>query len=196
MISLTVHASELGSPESTLADSISRTEHWLNIETIRASSTGETDARQSNAGILRTIASASAPTGMALEDEVNKLRSELKELEGVSGDFAIFGLGAIIEADSLSKSLASANEMTLPVVVQVLRSFLDGQRAKLNALRAIYKKMYRFVSITNDYLNDKTVTFDLQRGMTIHVTGTISPSRLALLRRKAPIAALLERIGI
>lgn len=166
-----VQRNEIEPLESILANSIRRTEHWLNIEAMRASSTGETDARQSNAGILRTIASASAPTGSALEEEVAQLQRELKELEGVSGAFAEFELGAIIEADSLSESLASANVMTRPVVVQVLRSFLDGQRARLNAIRAIYEKMHRFVSITNEYLTDKTVTLALYRGMTIQLPG-------------------------
>ena len=163
---------DFGAHESTLRESIRRAERWLNREAIRASTTGETDARQSNAGILRTIASTNAPTGSALVEEVRRLQRELEELEGMSSDFAEFGLGAIIEADSLSESLKSANTMTLPIVVQVLGSFLDGQRARLNALRATYEKMRGFVDITNEYLTDKNITLDVYRGITVQIPGS------------------------
>lgn len=162
-----LHSREHERSESNLIESIRRTEQWLKTETIRASSIGETDARQSYAHILQTIATAEAPVGVALHMQVSRLESELRELERTSSEFAEFGLGSTLEAGFLAESLASAHEIRLPVIVQVLQSFLDGQRAKLDALREIYKKMDRFVEIANAYLWDKTVRLHVYDGFTI-----------------------------
>ena len=152
---------------SNLIESIRRTEQWLKTETIRASSIGETDARQSYAHILHTIATAEAPAGGELRMQVSKLESELRELERTSSEFAEVGLGSTLEAELLAESLASTHQIRLPVIVQVLRSFLNGQRAKLDALSEIYEKMDRFVKIANAYLWDKAVRLHVYDGFTI-----------------------------
>ena len=126
-----IEGDELEEGESTLVESIHRTEQHLYLEAIRSSMLGETDARESHASILRTIAHANTPTGGELRVEVERLKGELKDLEITGKDFSIFGLSSAIDAQSLSESLDSANEMTLPVVVQVLGSFLEGQRVRL-----------------------------------------------------------------
>ena len=156
--------------ESTLVESIRRAEGWLRTEAIRASSTGETHARQSYTEILRTIASTStAPARVALREHVDRIQRKLGELEVTSRDFEEFGLGSVIDAGSLSEILTNSNDATLPVVVQVLDSFLDGQQSKLNALSVVYDKMHSFVGITNGYFSDKTVSFDIYSGLTIRV---------------------------
>ena len=159
--------------DSTLVESILRTEHWLRSETIRVSSIGETDARQSYADILRTVATAEAPAGANVSEELERLKTELKRLEDLSRAFGHFGLGPPIEADPLlnSLTLASRNKVTLPMMIRVLQLFLDGQNARLNALRDIFIKMRRFVEITNAHLVDKEVIFNVQSGLSIKLSG-------------------------
>ena len=154
--------------ETVLHESISRTQQQLYVELARASTRGEADARQIYADILRSIASASAlPT--LISDEKAILEKELKELEGISEKFAEFDLGSVINAAHFAESLSSADELTLPVVVQVLRSFLNGQRARLSALDVLYEKMRNFVATTNEYLTDKDLELDISKGLTIRI---------------------------
>ena len=162
-----------------LKESISRAQHQLYVEFARVSTRGEEDARQIYANVLRTIASA-ATSPSAIEDQKGLLEKELEELEEISERFAAFDLGSAIDIDPLSESLTGADEVTLPVVVQVLRSFLDGQRARLNALEVLYRKMYNFVATTNDYLTDKTVELDISKGLTVQIPGgELSPDVLS-----------------
>ena len=159
--------------ESNLVESIHRTESDFNIEVIRASSTGESDAGRTYIDILRTIASAKTLTKNELDEKVETLTSELEELEGISEEFAEFGFGSTIDADSLARSLllATETEATLAIAVEVLASFLNGQRVRLNALRPTYEKISRFVRITNEYLIDKSIRFDIYDGLSIHIHG-------------------------
>ena len=165
--------------EMVLHESISRTQQQLYVELARASTRGEADARQIYADILRSIASANAsPT--VIWDEKALLEKELKELEGISEKFAEFDLGSAIDAAPLAESLSSADELTLPVVVQVLRSFLNGQRARLSALDVLYKKMHNFVATTNEYLTDKTLELDISKGLAIRIPGgELNPALLS-----------------
>ena len=165
--------------EIMLQESIGRTQHQLYVELARASTRGEADARQIYANVLRSIASASASTD-AIIDEKAHLEKELEELEGISEKLAEFDLGSAIDAAPLAESLLSADELTLPVVVQVLRSFLNGQRARLSALDVLYKKMHSFVSTTNEYLTDKAIELDISKGLTIRIPGgELNPALLS-----------------
>ena len=177
---LIVHDPQAFATESTLADSILRTEQTLNREVMRASSAGETDARQVYADILNTIASASTPEEGELDGEISKIRDDLYNLGSISMDFERFGLGSAINVSALAASLENANTATMPAVVRVLRSFLDGQRARLSALDAIYKVIKSFVENANEYFSDKSIEFDVFDGLNIRLpSGTLSPDRLS-----------------
>ena len=166
--------------ESNLVESIRRTEQTLNREVMRASSTGETDARQVYVNILNRIASPHSTSESQSEEGVSELKRELQRLAITSEDFARFGLGPAIDVGALSESLESADASTLPVVRTVLSSFLDGQRARLNALQAVYERVNRFVETTNEYFTDKSVEFDIYEGLTIRVpNGRLDPDSLS-----------------
>ena len=165
--------------ENVLKESIERTQKQLYIELARASTRGEADARQIYADVLRTIAIASTSTE-DFASEKSRLNAELRELEKISQMFAEVDLGSPLDASPLVDTLLSADESTLPVVAQVLRSFLDGQKARLNALEVLYEKMHNFVSTTNEYLIDKSVELDVSKGLTIRIpNGELDPSVLS-----------------
>ena len=162
---------ELNEPrEVVLQDSIRRTAQQLYVELAQASTRGESDARHIYAEILRSIVSASVSPDMQSGEKAH-LERDLQELERISTEFATFHLGAAIDAAPLSESLSNADEVTFPIVVQVLRSFLDGQRARLDALETLYNKMRNFVTTTNEYLTDKQVALDITEGLTIRIPG-------------------------
>ena len=166
--------------ESTLLESIRRTEQALNREVMRASSIGETDARQVYVDILNTIASANALEREALAEEVGKVNKDLQRLGATSRNFERFGLGSAMNIKALSDSLENANSTTLPVVVQLLSSFLDGQEARLNAHQNIYELINSFVETVNGYFSDKCVDFNVFDGLTIALpNGTLRPDRLS-----------------
>ena len=165
--------------EAVLQESIGRTQQQLYVELARASTRGEADARQIYTDVLRSIASANTAPDVSA-DEKARLEKELKELEDISEKFAEFDLGSAFNATPLAESLSSADERTLPVVVEVLRSFLNGQRARLSALDALYEKMHDFVATTNGYLTDKTVELDISKGLTISIPGgDLNPGHLS-----------------
>ena len=167
-------------PGSNLVRAIYRAERWLDREAIGASTIGETDAQQIYAEILRTVATASTAVEGDTDSEVQRLKSQLKELEMTSRDFARFGLGTAIDSGALLDSLETANKSTLPFVVQAMGPILEGQRAKLDAVRALYEKLHSLVNIINSYLSDKAVNFDAGKGLIIQLPDeTLHPDLLS-----------------
>ena len=156
-------------PQSYLVESILRAERWLDREAIRTSSVGDTDAQQIYGSILETAASASAVEASDLEGEVKSLKKQIKQIEMTSRDFAMFGLGSAIDSAAPLESLERANDFSLPIVVQLLGPILQGQRARLDAVTALYEKVHGFVNIVNDYLTDKEVNFDAGKGLVIQL---------------------------
>ena len=116
----------------------------------------------------------------ALIEEVKKIKEDLQRLGCTSRNFERFGLGSAINVEALSESLDSANPTNLPVVVQLLSSFLDGQEARLNAHQNIYDLINSFVETINGYFSDKFVEFSVFDGLTIALPdGTLMPDRLS-----------------
>ena len=164
------------SDEVVLTESIRRAEQWLQSRTILASSIGETDARDSYATILQTIAQADTSSSI----DMSVLEGQLEELVNTSESFANIGLGSRINPEPLWESVKAANSVTKPVVLQVLTSFLDGQQARLNALQAIYNKVQDFVRIMNTYFHDKYIVLDVSDGLKINIPdGTLQPHMLS-----------------
>ena len=162
-----------------LKESIRRVRLQLYIELAQASTQGEVNARQIYADILRSISSASDRVD-DISEENSRLRKELADLETISAEYAAFDLGSAIDAAPLLESLTSADESTLPIVVQVLRSFQTGQRARLNALSSLYTKMSNIVSTTNNYFTDKSIRLALSKGLTIEIpSGELEPESLS-----------------
>ena len=162
-----------------LNDSIRRTQQQLYVELARASTRGEADSRQIYADILGSIASASEFPEVT-PHERSALERDLQELETISKEFAAFQLGTSIDAAPLARSLSEADEQTMPIVAQVLRSFLDGQRARLKALEVLYNKMRNLISITNNYLRDKRIELDITKGLGIRIpSGELDPTLLS-----------------
>ena len=154
--------------ETALNESLRRTQQQLYVELAHASTRGEADARQIYAEVLGSIASTSNSSDSEPE-RISDLERDLIDLEKTSKKFETFELDKAIDAAPLLESLFKADDITMPIVTQVMRSYLNGQKARLNALDVLYKKMHAFVHITNDYLTDKWLALDMTKGVRIRI---------------------------
>ena len=156
--------------ERALQSVMERAQHQIYVELAGASTRGEANARQIYADVLRSIVSASASSDVVVIDKA-PLEQELKKIELISQKLAEFELGAAIDTAPLKKSLFDADGPTSQIVVQVLRSFLDGQRARLDELSILYEKMHTLVSTINGYFADKEARLHVSKGLSIRIPG-------------------------
>ena len=163
---------------SPLQQSIQRLDSMLRSQARLESSAGESSAQESYADILRTIVSTTPREGGIPDEEIISLERGLRDLEHLSRRLATFGLASVIEAAPLTKSLDAANETSLPMVVQVLRSFLNSHMQRLIALNGTYENILGLIDTTNAYLTDKQVGFDLFDGFAVKLPDALSNESL------------------
>lgn len=153
--------------ESTLSESIRRAEQWVTGEAFRASSTGETDARQSYLDILHALETTAGSPRTATSAERAQIQTELSLLQEDSSAFSQFGLVAPIDTTAFSDILTRVTDAAEPFILQVLESFLQGQQSRLNALRPIHSKLRNFVNLINSYFGGKHISFNIYDGFEI-----------------------------
>lgn len=145
-----------------LRDSLNRVTSWLRTRMIEQSSRGQTDAQQIYANVVSTINS-----GASEVEPRNRLVDELTALESRSGSFSDIGMVPKIRVKPLIDGLGESPADALPSVAQVVRSFLDDQNARLNALEGLNTLVIRFVDLINGFLIDKDMRINVVRGVEI-----------------------------
>lgn len=150
-----------------LRQSLRRATEWISRRSIQASSRGESEAQQIYANIVEEINRVGVLQADAYEAEKEKLIEELKELDERSSSYKRFGLIPRITAGRFVKSINETATEGLPFVSQVIRSFVDGQRARLDSLDDLYNILNRFLILINEFLRDKHIVIDTSTGISI-----------------------------
>jgi energy-coupling factor transporter ATP-binding protein EcfA2 len=152
-----------------LRQSLRRATEWISRHSIEASSRGESEAQQIYANIVEEINRAGLPRADAYKAEKEKLIDELRELDERSSSYARLGLIPRITAARFIRSINETGTKGLPFISQVIRSFVDGQRARLDSLDDLYVILNRFLVLINGFLRDKHIVIDTSRGISIMI---------------------------
>lgn len=153
--------------DSALRQSLEQTTSLIRRSLIEASSRGDVEAQSIYADIVENIDDLTFQPVSDTVTPLNKLKKELKELEKRSEIFAELGLTSKINIRSFYKGLNKATKRNLAFVERVVRSFIDGQLARLNALEKLKLMLVRFLSQINSFFVDKKIKIEASKGISI-----------------------------
>jgi ABC-type Mn2+/Zn2+ transport system ATPase subunit len=153
--------------ELILRRAIDRMVQRIRQQVLRGSDVGTANTNNIYTEIIRRIASSSAELNSVPTAEADALISTLEKQEKRSEDFSRFGLATKVTAKELIATLRSARPDTLPIIHSVLRPYVHGIEARLDALQSIRDSVATFVDNLNSFYTNKQVRFHLQRGLTI-----------------------------
>lgn len=157
-----------GDPQTRLLKEIlDRTMTWLRRQLIEQSSRGEVEAQQIYGKIANQMAKLKMPGDQDYKRESRRLKKALSELERKSRQLAHYGLVSKINVRQMVESLTAAKKDALPFTVEVVRSFIEGQQARLEALHELSARIERFVGILNGFLIDKHIEIKVGEGIQI-----------------------------
>lgn len=154
---------EFTARDAELTHSIERTGAWIRQRLIQESTRGEAGAQQIYANIVRKINKRGVSKIQNYENQKAALIRSLKELHERSTFFAEFGLMAKINSSPFIKALVRATQTKFPSVAQVVSSYIDVQKARLDALDQLNQLLYRFVKQINTFFIDKKIFLDLKK---------------------------------
>jgi energy-coupling factor transporter ATP-binding protein EcfA2 len=162
----TARAGEEALPTS-LEIAVRRASSWAVDQTLSASTKGDEDANAIYAGIIRRLARpAEAPAGKRHLAR-RQMISELETLAQRTLEFSRYGMIAPADATAFVGSIRRAKQQVLPTIHEVMSPYLNGLRARLDALQRVRDRVDAFVTIANGFYTHKTLHFDLREGLSI-----------------------------
>lgn len=162
----------------TKADTLLRSEHalelaigrfvnWVRNQALVGSTTGELNTNTVYADIIRRISKPRTGRPAASERDLATLVESLRQLEVRNRSYASFGLTSPLNIEPIVGSAASASPATRRIVASVLGPYVDGLRARLEALAGVQDVIAVFVQSVNSFLFNKAVSFNLRAGLQI-----------------------------
>jgi len=174
----TLHEEDATTP---LRTALERASSWATQQVLRGSSKGEQDANAIYTDIIQRIATAQKKDVEKEELAKGQIIEELEKQAKRSVDFSRYGLIAPIHIENLTESIRVAPSSVFPTIVEVLRPYVNGLEARLNALQPIHDNIDTFCGIVNSFYRDKKLTFNLPHGPTVETSDgdPLSPGALS-----------------
>ncbi len=154
--------------ESSLAKAIRRAVDWIRRQAISGSGAGEINANTIYTDIVKRIASPYSSEPQTENPDLNTIISELEEQAKRTSLYSRYGLTSELAIDELIAALKSTKASRhAGMLEQILRPYIDGIRARLDALQATQKAVSTFVETMNAFYRQKNISFNLRDGITI-----------------------------
>ena len=150
-----------------LEEAVERAVDWVQQQVLRGSTRGELDTNNIYTDIVRRLASTRPRTGGRATSTVRVWERKLKELARRSEMFAALGLTSPISTSEILNALRTATKPALPLLERVLEPYIDGMRARLDALEDVRKVLEVLLNVLNDFYSGKRVKFDLHAGFRV-----------------------------
>ncbi len=155
-----------------LHESVERATQWFRQQALAGTNIGSSSVNSIYKDIIARIVTYGESESAVGPDSVEPLKVELQRLRERNHGFSKFGLTPSLEIDELLGSLDSAGSQNVPLLKTVLGPYLDGHKARLDALQEVQRVMDAFVSLLCSFYSHKEVSVHLRDGLTVQYTGT------------------------
>ena len=171
---------DIAPPTPPLEAALQRTNDWIREEALRGSNEGQANTNSIYAGIVSQLAQA-GPKHKRRPKHIGELKTQLLDLERRSKTFSSFGLTSPLKIEDLTNALATAPQPKRSIIEDILRPYIDGMAARLDALQRLQRLLTLFLTALNGFFTNKTLAFDLARGFEITARNGahLSPSALS-----------------
>lgn len=159
--------------EPNLEIAVFKLERWLRTEALRGSSQGEANTNTIYADIVKRIARARGTgpksKGGATDSKKNigELARNLRELEERSKAYSEYALITPVQLGSLIDTFDKTSPDTKLIIANVLIPYVDGLKARLDALQGVQKLIKLFIDSINSFFHNKSISFNLSAGVQI-----------------------------
>ncbi|MFF7186253.1 AAA family ATPase [Streptomyces sp. NPDC008222] len=153
-----------------LTPAMTRVAHWARQQALQGASEGSVSANSIYADVVKHL--AFMPRKSTSEGKSSTSRHQLLELIEVIGersrDQSRFGLLPAVNTGDLLQFLPKVRDEDFSLVSGILKPYLDGTAARLDALESTHRVLSFFVDTLNRFFKGKYVKFDIKSGLTIY----------------------------
>lgn len=149
-----------------LNDAVKRAENWVRHKVMRDLRRGDLSLNRIYFSILEKLAKSEKEEDLK-QEEWNKLIRDLDKLERIIPRYSSLKLLTPIKIKGLKNIIESASEERRKSIHTLLKPYIDGINAKINALEKILGLTEKFVRNINFFFHNKKLEFDYMQGIQI-----------------------------
>ncbi|MDT0571156.1 AAA family ATPase [Streptomyces sp. DSM 3412] len=152
-----------------VSSAIYRATGWARQQALQGASDGSVSTNTIYADVVKHL--AEMPRIATAEGESSTRQHLLTMIERTgqrSRDQSRFGLLPAVNTDDLLQYVPLVRDEDFPLVSGILKPYLGGTDARLDALESTHRTLSFFVDTLNRFLKGKYVMFDIQGGLRIY----------------------------
>lgn len=154
-----------------LTSAMGHVAHWARQQALQGTTEGSVSANSVYADVVKHL--ASMPRLSTSDDKGATSRQQLLQMIEATGKRSTaqsrFGLTPAVNTDDLLRNLPKVRDEDFPLVSEILKPYLDGTAARLDALEPTHQIISFFVDTLNRFFQRKKfVRFDVKAGLTIY----------------------------
>jgi energy-coupling factor transporter ATP-binding protein EcfA2 len=146
-----------------------RLSRWVSQQALQGSAEGQLNVNSVYGEIIRRIGSPTPKKRESTAPNADALIAVLREQSIRTRQFSEYGLTSDLKVDSFIDSIDrnKGSKQRLQIIEQILRPFLEGNAARLDALQQIQTTVNNFVASVNSFYRNKHLVFHLRTGAKI-----------------------------
>ena len=153
------------SREIGLSQALSSASRWISQKAIIGTNQGSTNVHTVYTDVVNKIVSPYST--FESETSVASLVERLKKIEVRISDHAHYDLATELSTKDFIEALELENEQKSELAAELLKPYIQSLERKLEAVDPIYEVIDSFVKAINEFLNDKTINYQLGKGFRI-----------------------------
>jgi energy-coupling factor transporter ATP-binding protein EcfA2 len=177
---LKVSGSEQIQRNLPLARAVQLANDWIRRQAIRATTVGTENTNTIYTDVVRRIADSPHEAG-EMAHQPGNLLTTLEGLAERNAEYSRFQFTSPLQVDGILNILGHVDQPTATVIENVLTPYIDGTKARLDALENLRRTTASFVENLNSFYTGKKVTFGLNEGLKIRQPNgsSLDPSLLS-----------------
>ncbi len=150
-----------------LDDAIDNLIEWIKKQVFSGSSLGETNVNTIYSEVIKRIAKYPSARETVTHRRIKQLLNNINDLTRKNKEFSELGLLPPLDTEEMANILRKPPEETEAIIYNVLKPYVDGIKARFDALEEIKDSINTFLRNINDFYVNKSVKFDLTQGLKI-----------------------------
>lgn len=154
------------SREIALTQALSSATQWIGKQAVQGANRGSTNVHSVYVNVLKHLSAKSHGEEVDVS-EVALLLNRLTQVEVKSKSLARYEFTPALPTAEFKKALQARARAKRDLAAKLLKPYVDSLEGRLTALEPIYQLVDTFVSVINEFLSDKALSFRLSNGFTI-----------------------------
>lgn len=169
------------SHETLLLEALERTIQWFRKKAVSGTNAGHTSVNAIYSELIASIVAPESTSNIEADLPIVELTKMLEELRNRNSMFSEYGLTPELNTKNIVKLLKDAVATKSKMLNTVLRPYLDGHNARLDALFPLQKIIDEFVRMLREFFANKKISIDIGDSLRITTEGGrgIGPEQLS-----------------